>query len=291
MRLRLFLWVVLTLLAFAANSVLCRLALRDAQMDAAAFTMIRLLSGASVLGGLTWLAAIHSQARAYRTARFNVTLRWLVQPKAWLSALALFVYAACFSLAYLNLTTATGALLLFGSVQVAMLSYGFWHGERLNRQQTIGLLMALAGLIYLLLPGISAPPLSSAVLMLISGLAWAIYSIRGAKQRDPLGVSAVNFWQALALSLLLMPWLTWQSSPAGWWYAIASGALASGLGYALWYRVINELTTTSASAVQLSVPAFAALGGIVFLAEPLSLRVAIATVAILGGIVFVSLKK
>ena len=269
---RILLLTTLTMIAFAGNSVLCRLALRETAIDAASFTSIRLASGALVLGLL---------ARFLRPG--------MKGDGNWLSALALMAYAGCFSFAYLSLSAATGALLLFGAVQATMIGYGIWRGERLQGQALLGLVLALGGLVGLMLPGLSAPPLWGSLLMLLAGIAWGVYSLRGKGAGDPVRVSAGNFLRAvpmaLALSLLLLSRAN--PDPAGIGYAVASGAVASGLGYAIWYSVLPALKATQAATIQLSVPVIAALGGIVFLGESLTLRLTLASIAILGGIALV----
>jgi len=271
--------VVLTTLAmtaFAGNSLLCRLALTRTTIDAASFTLIRLVSGALIL----WLVA-----RATRAAQSG--------SGNWPSALALFAYAAGFSLAYLELSAATGALLLFGAVQATMIGHGIWSGERLRILQLTGLLLALAGLVGLLLPGLTAPPLSGSLLMLGAGIAWGVYSLRGKGAGDPARVSAGNFLRAVpvaaALSLLLHADVSLDGAGIG--YAVASGAVASGIGYAIWYTALPALRATTAATVQLSVPVIAALGGIALLGEPLTMRLLLASAAILGGIALVILEK
>jgi drug/metabolite transporter (DMT)-like permease len=267
---------VATMVAFAANSVLCRIALKETNIDAASFTTIRLVSGALVL----WLIA--TAFRHGRAGHGN-----------WLSALALFAYAAAFSFAYLSLTAATGALLLFGAVQATMILYGLLNGERFGRQQLVGLTLALCGLVGLLLPGLTAPPLVGSALMIAAGIAWGVYSLRGRGAGDPTRVTAGNFLRAtafaVALSMLTLPGAKLDSAGVG--YAIASGAIASGMGYALWYSVLPALKATTAATVQLSVPAIAAFGGIVFLGESLTLRLTLASSAILGGIALVILYR
>ena len=262
----------LAMIAFAGNSLLCRLALRQTNIDAASFTMVRLVSGAVVL----WLI---------------VGLRGGRRPGAgnWASALALFVYAAGFSFAYIVLPTAIGALLLFGAVQITMIGRGLWAGERLRKAQAAGCVLAFGGLVGLLLPGLSAPPLGGAVLMLCAGFAWGVYSLRGKGALDPVAVTAGNFLRAVPMALLLGTFMFRDLSldHAGAAYAVASGALASGIGYAIWYSALPALKATTAATVQLSVPLIAAVGGIVFLAEPVTLRLALASVAVLGGIALV----
>lgn len=266
----------LAMLAFAGNSLLCRAALLHTDIDAASFTTMRLLSGAAML----WL--IVRLTRGKRRVDGN-----------WMSALALFAYAACFSFAYLSLPAATGALLLFGAVQATMIGYGLWNGEKLLRAQAAGLLLALGGLIGLLLPGISAPPLQGSLLMLGSGAAWGIYSLRGKGGGDPTLVTAGNFLRAvpvaMALSLLTVNSAVLDS--AGLWYAVASGALASGLGYIMWYTALPALKATTAATVQLSVPLIATVAGVILLSEPVTLRLVLAGIAILGGIALVILER
>lgn len=211
----------------------------------------------------------------------------------WLSAIALFVYAAGFSFAYVSLPAATGALLLFGAVQATMIGHGIWAGERLHRLQFVGLVLAFGGLIGLLLPGLSAPPLFGSLLMLGAGVAWGVYSLRGKGAGDPIIVTAGNFLRAVPISVALSIIMSKGTSMdnAGFWYAVSSGALASGIGYAIWYTALPALKATNAATVQLSVPVIAALGGIVFLAEPVNLRLILASIAILGGIALVILEK
>ena len=211
----------------------------------------------------------------------------------WLSAFALFSYAAGFSFAYVSLPTATGALLLFGAVQATMIGYGIWAGERLLKPQLVGLLLAFGGLVGLLLPGLTAPPLPGSILMLGAGVAWGIYSLRGKGAGDPTKVTAGNFMRAVPIAAVLSAVMLNGTSvdAAGFWYAVSSGALASGLGYAIWYTALPALKATNAATVQLSVPVIAALGGIIFLGEPITFRLAVASVAILGGIALVIMKK
>ena len=266
----------LAMTAFAGNSLLCRAALIDTSTDAATFTTIRLISGAVML----WLVV---QMRHGSTAGEG----------NWLSAGALFVYAAGFSFAYISLPAATGALLLFAAVQATMIGYGFWAGERLHKPQLLGLLLAFGGLIGLLLPGLSAPPLYSSVLMLGAGVAWGIYSLRGKGVGDPTKITTGNFLRAVPITVVMSLFMLKSSSldTAGFWYAVASGTLASGIGYAIWYTALPALKATNAAAIQLSVPVIAALGGVIMLGEPITLRLALASVAILGGIALVILEK
>jgi len=286
---RLIFLVSVAMLAFAGNSLLCRLALKHTSIDAATFTTIRLISGACML----WLV-VQWQRRndsAVRAAKPTLAGNWT-------SALALFIYAAGFSFAYISMSAATGALLLFGAVQVTMIGYGIYQGERLQAMQSLGFALALAGLVVLMLPGLATPSLSASLSMLGAGLAWGVYSLRGkAKQQagenDATTVTAGNFIRtvpmALALSLLMMSRLSLDLN--GILFAIASGALASGIGYAIWYQALPALSSTHAATVQLSVPVIAALGGVVFIGQTLTLPMMLASGAILGGIALVILKK
>jgi drug/metabolite transporter (DMT)-like permease len=270
--LRVAIFTALALVAFAGNSLLCRAALTHTHIDAASFTTVRLLSGTLVLSCLVRLRG------GARTGRGN-----------WLSALALFAYAAGFSFSYLHLTAAAGALLLFGAVQTTMIGHGIWSGERLRWLQIVGLVLACGGLVGLLLPGLSAPPLPGAILMLGAGVAWGIYSLHGKRGGDSLKVSAGNFARASPFALALSLLLSARASPdlSGIGYAFVSGALASGVGYAIWYTALPSLRSTTAASVQLSVPILAALGGVLFLGERLTPRLLVASVAILGGIALV----
>ena len=263
---------VLAMLAFAGNSLLCRFALQHTTIDAGSFTAIRLVAGA----GMLWLLA--GLRTGPRSGAGN-----------WPSALALFVYAAAFSFAYASLPAATGALLLFGAVQVTMLGHGLWRGEHLRGWQVAGVLLASAGLVGLLMPGLSAPPLHGAVLMLGAGVAWGVYSLRGKGAGDPTRVTAGNFLRTIPIASLLLLWAAKDMSldSAGVWCAMASGALASGIGYALWYAALPTLEATTAAIVQLAVPVIAAIGGVMLLAEPVTVRLALAAVAVLGGIALV----
>ena len=264
------------MIAFAGNSVLCRIALKHTGIDASSFTSIRLVSGAMVL----WVIAGLRHGNC--AGRGN-----------WISAFSLFAYAAGFSFAYVSLTAATGALLLFGAVQATMIGHGLWSGERLDKQQIVGLLLAFGGLIGLLLPGLSAPPLAGSLLMLTAGVAWGIYSLRGKGAGNPTRITAGNFLRAMLFAILLSVLLHSNANLeiAGVWYAIVSGAVASGLGYAVWYSVLPALKAPTAASVQLSVPVIAALGGIIILGESLTVRFVLASLAILGGIALVILSK
>jgi drug/metabolite transporter (DMT)-like permease len=269
---RVLLLAALAMLAFAGNSLLCRLALKGGSIDAASFTAVRLLSGALVLALIVRV----------RSGALSSSGDW---PSAW----ALFVYAAGFSAAYLQLSTATGALLLFGAVQITMIAYGLWRGERLRALQWLGLAAACVGLVEMLLPGLASPPLRGSLLMVCAGIAWGVYSLRGRGKGDPTAVTAGNFWRASVLALLLSVLTAGAAhvQGSGLLFAVASGALASGLGYSIWYTALRGLSPTTAASIQLTVPALAALGAVAFLNEPVTLRLSITSLVILGGVALV----
>ena len=269
---RVFILTLLAMIAFAGNSLHCRLALKRTTIDAASFTFIRILSGAIAL----WLIVIIRKTTSQKAG-------------SWASALALFVYAAAFSFAYLSLSAGTGALLLFGAVQATMIIWGLCQGEGLRTRQWLGLALAVAGLVALLSPGLSAPPINGALLMLCAGIAWGFYSLRGKGTGDPVTTTAGNFLRAVAfasvLSMALLPWIKLDRAGVG--YAILSGAIASAVGYVIWYSALPGLKAASAATVQLSVPVLAATGGISFLGESITLRFLLASMAVLGGIALV----
>src|SRR3984893_6978969 len=249
---RIFILTLAAMIAFAGNSLLCRLALKQTSIDAASFTFIRIFSGAAAL----WLIM------KMRNAAWEET-------GSWPSALALFAYAAAFSFAYNSLSAGTGALLLFGAVQATMILWGLLKGERLHAIQIVGLVVALSGLVVLLLPGLSAPPLSGSILMLGAGVAWGVYSLRGKTEKNPSSATAGNFLRAVPLtaiiSLISLPSVSLDRAGIG--YAVLSGAIASGLGYVIWYTALSGLKATTAATVPLSVPVLAATGGILLLGE------------------------
>src|SRR5438874_8535594 len=274
---RVFILTLLAIIAFASNSLLCRAALKQTTVDAATFTFVRVFSGAAAL----WLIVKMRHASGLtdnRHIRGN-----------WLSALALFAYTAAFSFAYVGLSAGTGALLLFGPVQATMILWGLYKGERLDAIQIAGFVVAVTGLIALVFPSLSAPPLLGSILMLGAGVAWGIYSLRGKREENPGSVTAGNFVRAVpfaaVVSILSVRWL--HVDLAGVSYAIISGAITSGLGYVIWYNALQGLEAASAATVQLSVPVLAATGGILLLGEPLTLRYLLASIAILGGIALV----
>lgn len=258
------------LVAFAGNSLLCRMALGQGSIDAASFSTIRLMAGACSLAVIS--AAHGSRARA--------------SADAWTSAAALFLYAIPFSFAYVWLPTGTGALILFGAVQVTMMLGALAGGERPRARQWAGLVLAVAGLVYLVLPGLAAPPLAGAALMAVAGIAWGVYSLRGRGAANPLRQNAGSFARSIPMALVvsILAFEQLHLEARGVLLAVASGALASGLGYVAWYSALRSLSATRASLVQLLVPILAAAGGIAFLGEPLSLRLVLSAVIVLGGI-------
>jgi drug/metabolite transporter (DMT)-like permease len=269
------------MIAFASNSLLCRAALKQTSIDAASFTFVRVFSGAVVL----WLVVnLRRMIRATQSVEVGGN---------WISALALLLYAAGFSFAYVAVAAGTGALLLFGAVQATMILWGLHKGERLRAIQILGLIVAMTGLVVLLFPGLSAPPLLGSILMLGAGVAWGVYSLRGKREKNAVTATTGNFVRAVpfaaALSIIFLRWL--DLDLAGVIYAIISGAVTSGLGYVIWYSVLPSLKADSAATVQLSVPVLAAAGGILLLGEPLTLRYLLASIAILGGIALVVLEN
>ena len=276
MKTRVFTLTLLAMIAFASNSLLCRAALKHTSIDAATFTFVRIFSGAAVLWVLIKMRKVTSK-----------------ESGNWWSGLALFVYAAAFSFAYVDLAAGTGALLLFGAVQATMILWGFGKGERLDAIQIVGLLLAAAGLVVLLFPGLAAPPIGGSILMLAAGLAWGVYSLRGKSSRDAIAATAGNFLRAVPfaalVSVLMLPKMHLDS--LGITYAVISGAITSGLGYVIWYAALAGLKAAGAATVQLSVPVLAATGGILLLGEPITLRYAIASIAVLGGIFLVIIER
>jgi drug/metabolite transporter (DMT)-like permease len=257
------------LLAFAGNSILCRMALRQASIDPASFTSVRLVAGAVTLWILVRLGTPRGSAGGN-----------------WISAFALLAYASAFSFAYVAVTAGTGALLLFGAVQLVMISVGLVRGERMDLRIALGWLLAVAGVVILVVPGVSAPPPIAAALMLGAGIAWGIYSLRGRRSSDPLRDTAGNFVRAAPGALLLSAVMSRQGSFNGTGVLLAalSGSIASGLGYAAWYVALPRLSAIAAANLQLSVPLIAAIAGVLLFSEPINLRLAVASILLLGGI-------
>ncbi|HKC66107.1 MAG TPA: DMT family transporter [Pyrinomonadaceae bacterium] len=268
---RTFLLTSCALVAFAMNSVLCRLALGHSAIDAASFSTVRLASGAVMLLLIT-AASKKSLSFARRSN--------------WVSAALLFLYAVAFSLAYINLSAGTGALILFGSVQATMLTVALLSGERPHLFEWSGLFLALAGLIYLVLPGLAAPSFASSLLMAAAGISWGFYSLRGRGTRDPLADTTNNFLRALPLAVVVSIVMKgfFHLSSTGIIFAVLSGAITSGLGYVIWYAALKGLTATRAAMVQLAVPILAAAGGVMILSEKISLRLLLSAVLVLGGV-------
>lgn len=307
---KVFAYTSFALIAFALNSILCRLALRGGEADGTGFTFVRLMAGAVMLGvifigrntsrsevavepfnaGSGMLPAsqnlslssdkhISDETGTLATARVSVF-------GSWRSAWYLFAYAACFSFAYLGLTAAAGALILFGSVQITMIGAGLVAGERPSAVEWLGIAAAFGGLVYLVLPGLDAPPIFSSLLMSAAGMAWAGYTIRGRGSADPLADTTGNFLRTLPfaciLAVIYLPNIS--LTARGAFLAVLSGAVASGVGYAAWYAALRFHTSTRAAVLQLSVPVIAATLGVMFLSETADLRLVIAAILTLGGI-------
>jgi len=264
---RILLLTLVALLAFAGNSILCRLALGERSIDAASFATLRLGSGALFL----WLVL---RLHAGRTAG------------SWAGGLALALYAVPFTFAYLLLGAGTGALVLFGCVQAIMIAAGLREGERPRGREWVGLLLALGGLVYLVAPGLTAPAPLGSILMAVAGSAWAVYSLLGRGAASPVAATAGNFLRAFPFALLvsLACLRAAHLSPRGALLAAVSGAITSGLGYVIWYAALRGLTATRAAIAQLAVPVLAAAGGVLLLGEPVTVRLALAALLILGGI-------
>ncbi|WP_133470761.1 DMT family transporter [Paraglaciecola marina] len=273
---------LIALFAFAANSVFCRLALNSEQVPPLDFTVIRLISASLVLAVIILL-------------QNKIKLTQMTNYGSYAGALYLFIYAAGFSYAYVSLGTATGALILFACVQFTMLFKAWLNGSRMGLQEHIGVLLSVAGFVYFVLPELEKPSLVGCILMAIAGVAWGFYSIVGSKSKQPLYDTASNFLRLMPISLLGLAFILVNSglsiTPMGWVYTIASGALASGVGYAIWYLVLPNLAPSIAAVCQLSVPIWAAAGGILLVNEPIDMHLAISTTVILGGILLVILAK
>ena len=262
---------VLALVAFAGNSVLCRLALADSSIDAASFTTVRLVSGAIAL-----LIILSATSRGTRPVSYG----------SWMSAAMLFLYAACFSFAYISLDTGIGALILFGMVQATMVAGALMAGDRPTVAEWIGWLLAIGGFVYLVSPGLTAPSPGGSALMAIAGIAWGIYSLRGRNESFALAGTTYNFVRSVPLVLIVSAFSLQDLhlTTNGVVLAIFSGAITSGVGYAVWYTALQSISSMQAAMVQLSVPVLAAAGGILLLSESISLRLFVSSLLILGGI-------
>lgn len=302
--------VTMALIALAANSVLCRLALGHDNIDPVSFTVIRLGSGAFILFLIfAWhhrkaqlkialpLSQDHIIERGRRPSaisrlsnRLQQTLNGLFARGSLSAAVMLFLYAICFSIAYLDLDTGTGALILFGAVQLTMIIVSLLQGQRLSRMEWAGVITAFAGFVYLVLPGLSTPSLMGFVLMTLAGVAWGGYTLLGRGSTDPVADTASNFLRTWPMLLLLLIWLMVQGASLtldGVYLALISGAITSGLGYVIWYQVLRLFSATQAAVLQLMVPVIAAFGGVLFVAEAITLNLVVASATILGGIALV----
>ena len=298
-------YTTVALIAFAANSLFCRMALADDYIDAWSFTIVRLVSAAGCLGIIMMLHASHLQRQVRKmNDTSNGTLLVLSDKGSWLSSFTLVIYALCFSIAYVELDTGTGALILFSAVQLTMIGWGIYKKEQLSVLQWAAFIVAVAGFIYLMLPSAAIPSPLAAILMTISGIAWGIYSIRGKTCASPLRATGFNFIRSLiAVPILLLVSLYYLDNMGlatvnlngvttkGILLAGASGAIASGIGYSIWYTAMPLLKNTQAAIVQLCVPILAAILGVVFLSEQLSLPFVVASTVILGAVLTFTLSK
>ena len=270
---------MLALIAFAGNSILCRLALGDNAIDATSFTAIRLISGIVVLFVILFITKSNVKDDATKGS--------------WKASLMLFIYAITFSYAYISLETGVGALILFGSVQITMILTGIFLGNRLHKIEWLGVITAFVGFVYLVMPGVSAPPLLGFILMAIAGISWGFYTLAGKGSVNPLSDTAYNFLRTLPFLILILA-LTFEHTSLtnkGVMLAIASGGLTSGIGYTIWYAALKHITVIQAAVVQLLVPVLATLAGIIFAREILSLHFIISSIMILGGVLAVILGK
>ena len=268
----------IALAAFAANSVICRFALGAQAIDAASFTIIRLLSGACVLLLLAHAGKTHKK---------------LIYKGSWLGGMTLFIYACTFSYAYITLDTATGALILFAAVQLSIMFISSFQGEKFSRYEWLGITVSFLGFSYLVWPLVSQPSFSGAILMIISGAAWGVYTLIGRGSKQPLTDTCYNFLRSLpfVLILFLFTYSQFEWSSTGVLLAILSGAITSGVGYAIWYLVLPSLAATQAAVLQLTVPIIAAIGGVIFVSEAMTLRLMLSSCLVLGGIAIVIFSK
>jgi drug/metabolite transporter (DMT)-like permease len=268
----------LALIAFAANSVLCRLALGEGVIDASSFTIIRLLSGAIVLLIIIGISKNKSDSST---------------KGSWSASIMLFLYAITFSFGYITLDTATGALILFGSVQITMILLSVLSGNRLHISEWFGMATAFSGFVYLILPGATAPSATGFFLMTVSGIAWGIYTLKGRISMNPLMDTGYNFLRTIPFVIILVM-ITIKSahfSLEGILLGVLSGGIASGIGYTLWYIALSGLSVTQAAVLQLLVPVIAAVGGIIFVSESLTIHLIISSIMVLGGILMVVLGR
>lgn len=298
-------YTIIALITFAANSLFCRMALADSHIDAWSFTAIRLLSAAGCLGVIMALHTYYLRRQVQRLGNVSDDVHLILSDKgSWLSSMSLVVYALCFSIAYTALDTGTGALILFSAVQLTMIGWGIYKKERLSILQWIAFIVAVAGFVYLMLPSAAVPSLLAATLMTISGIAWGIYSIRGKSCVSPLRATGFNFLRSLvAVPILFLVSMNYLNNlgldninldnitAKGIWLACASGAIASGVGYSVWYNAMPLLRNTQAAVVQLCVPILAAILGVVFLSEQLTLQFIVASTVILGAVLMFILNK
>ena len=275
---------VFALFAFAANSVFCRLALGDEAIDATSFTSVRLFSGIIILFILMQFTSHVSIPQGSLKANAN---------GSWLAAIMLFTYAVTFSFGYISLDTGTGALILFGAVQITMILFNVISGSRLHYSEWLGLTCAFIGFVYLILPSITTPSLTGFILMSVSGMAWAFYTLLGRKSKNALSDTAFNFLRTspFILILVLLSFNNLHISSTGFLLAVLSGAIASGIGYFVWYIALSGLSVTQAAVLQLFVPIIAALGGVVFTSESITLRLIESSILVLGGILLVILGR
>lgn len=270
MNLKLFFLTALTMVAFAANSVFCRMALMDSANDPVSFTLVRLGSGA--------IALTFFYLKFHREEPFKLSKGNLLAP------IMLFLYALFFSISYVQIGSGTGALILFASVQITMMLVAFLKGQKLSSQEVAGFVLAVSGFVYLLFPGLNTPPYLSTLFMALSGISWGIYSLLGQKSKNPFLSTARNFLFNLPLVIIVGAIFTVKLTNHGILCAVISGAITSGMGYILWYFVLKKIMISTAAIVQLSVPAIAAFGGVLFLKETIHIRLIIASLLIFGGI-------
>ena len=289
------LYTLIALVAFAANSLFCRMALVEGYIDPWNFTIIRLLSAAGCLSIITIVYTYNlKRRREFDNIDSDISSAILQDKGSWLSSISLLIYALCFSLAYVQLDTGTGALVLFTAVQLTMIGWGIYQKERLSKVQWSAFIIAVLGFIYLMLPSVAVPTLSAAITMAISGVAWGVYSIRGQACISPLRATSFNFMRSLvAIPILLLIGMSYLKavSVEGIFLASISGAITSGIGYSIWYMAMPLLKSTQAAVVQFCVPVLAAIAGVLLLSEQLTLHFIMASAVILGAVLVFILNK